>query len=84
MNGSLSKYHYENYYNKFSLQRKNSPSRFSSGNSTSVAKHFLKILFQSGSGGDYSDLMSLVQAQQTRLQSQQAEIKHVSSDDQIF
>ena len=29
---------------------------------------------------DYTDLMSLVQAQQSRLQSQQAEIKHVSRD----
>lgn len=38
-------------------------------------------MFQAGGGGgDYSDLMSLVQAQQTRLQSQQAEIKHVNSD----
>ena len=31
-----------------------------------------------GKSDNYSDLMSLVQAQQTRLQSQQAEIKHVS------
>ena len=38
-------------------------------------------MFQAGAGGgDYTDLMSLVQAQQTRLQSQQAEIKHVSYD----
>ena len=32
-----------------------------------------------GKSDNYSDLMSLVQAQQTRLQSQQAEIKHVSN-----
>lgn len=33
-----------------------------------------------GGKSDYSDLMSLVQAQQTRLQSQQAEIKHCDNE----
>jgi len=35
---------------------------------------------QTGGKSDYSDLMSLVQAQQTRLQSQQAEIKHCDNE----
>ena len=36
------------------------------------------ITVQGPGKSDYTDLMSLVQAQQSRLQSQQAEIKHVS------
>ena len=38
----------------------------------------MMITVQGPGKSDYTDLMSLVQAQQSRLQSQQAEIKHVS------
>ena len=65
-NGAESKYHYENF-NNFSWNWK-----------CNGIELWTSFLFQTGGKSDYSDLMSLVQAQQTRLQSQQAEIKHVS------